>query len=102
MPGDCCRVSITCSTICDSICASVAAARRNEQVADHALAALVDEERVADDAAALDRGIAGQDFGVDVAQDHLRRTAIVPGEQAAPRLDFLVEQRSADRRMRSA
>ena len=36
----------------------IVAARRNEQVSDHAFAALVDEEGIAHDAAAFDRRVA--------------------------------------------
>ena len=68
------------------------AARRNEQVAHHTFAALIDEEGVSHDVAALDRRIARQNLGVHITQNHVRRVAIVPAKHAAPRLDFLVEQ----------
>ncbi len=64
----------------------------HEQVANYTLAAFVNEECVADDAAALDGGITRQNLGIHVAQDHLGRTAVVPGEQARPFPDLVLEQ----------
>jgi hypothetical protein len=65
-----------------------------EQVPDHSLAALVDEEGVSLDVAVLHCGIAREDLGVHVAQDHLRRAAVVPGQQARPYLGLGVQQRT--------
>jgi hypothetical protein len=48
------------------------------QVADHTLVTFVDEKRVAADAAAEDGSVTWQDLGIDVAQDHLRRSPVVP------------------------
>ena len=49
----------------------VHATRRHEQIANHTFGAFIDEEGVADDVAALDGGIAGKDFGIDVAENHV-------------------------------
>ena len=73
---------------------SVAATRRDKQVAHHPFAAFVDEERIANNAASLHRGVARQDLRIHVAQDHFRRAAIIPTQQAAPCLNFFVEQRA--------
>src|ERR1035441_1336701 len=54
-----------------SVAYRVADRFENEKVADDALALLVNKKGVAEDAAALDGGVAGKDFGVQVAQDHL-------------------------------
>ncbi len=67
-------------------------ARRDKKVAYYSFAAFIHKERIAYDAAPLDRGIARQNFGVHVTQNHLRRTAIVPGEEASPGFDFFVEK----------
>src|ERR1700722_231553 len=64
----------------------------DKKVADHALAALVDEERITKDFAAFDGGVAGKDFRIDVAQDHLRRAAVIPREQARPNLCLVLQQ----------
>ena len=57
------------------------AAVSDEQVANHALAAFIDEKRIAEDASTVDGGVAGQNLGIDVAQDHFRRPAVIPREQ---------------------
>src|ERR1051326_156302 len=64
------------------------------EIANHALAAFVDEKRVAEDAASIDGGVARQNFGVYVAQDHVSRTGAIPGKQASPELGLIVEQRT--------
>src|ERR1700685_555293 len=48
-----------------------ASAVRHEKIADHSFAAFIHEKAVAEDAAALDGGVSGKDFRVNVAQDHL-------------------------------
>src|SRR5262249_17323820 len=53
----------------------------DKQVADHSLALFVNEKRVAENVATLDRGITGQNFGVEVAENHFRRTGVVPREK---------------------
>src|SRR5579864_3628990 len=64
------------------------------EVADDALTSLVDKKGVAEDASALDGRIAGQDFGVDVAENHFRRAGVVPGKLVRPELRLIVEQRT--------
>src|ERR1039458_2972226 len=49
---------------------SVADRVADKEVADHALILLIYKEGVAKDAAALDGGVAGKDFGIHVAEDH--------------------------------
>src|SRR5579871_2280886 len=63
-----------------------------KQIADHSLAALVNEKRVPKDTAAVNRGIARKDLGVDVAQNHLRRAGVVPRQKLCPQPGFIVEQ----------
>src|ERR1700722_1085450 len=75
-----------------------AAAVRDKEIADHSLAAFIDEKRIAEDFPAVNGGIAGKDFRIDVAQNHLRRAAVVPGEQARPYLRFLFQKRTQIRR----
>src|SRR5437764_7614872 len=69
-------------------------ARADEQIADHALAALVDKERITEDFAAGDGRVTGQEFCVHVTEDHFRRTAVVPAQQLSPCADFVLEQRT--------
>src|SRR6266567_2027777 len=64
------------------------------EVANHTLAALVHEERVTEDAPAIHGRISWQDFRVDIPQNHLRRSGIVPQEQPRPDQCLLVEQRT--------
>src|SRR5258708_12766135 len=73
---------------------SVASRVADKEVADNALILLVDKEGVAEDAAPLDGGIAGENFRVHVAEDHLSGGGIVPGKGAAPHGDLLFHQRS--------
>ena len=56
----------------------------HEQIADHSFITFIDEKGVAEDLAPVDGSVAGQDLGIDVAQDHLCRAGVVPGEQARP------------------
>ena len=51
---------------------------RHKQIADHSLAAFIHEEAVTENAAALDGSVSRKDFGVDIAQNHLRRSVVVP------------------------
>src|ERR1700733_2360843 len=53
------------------------AAIRHEKIADHTLAAFVNEETIAKDTAPFDRGIPGKDFRVDITQDHLRGSVVI-------------------------
>src|SRR3954470_8759972 len=62
------------------------------QVADHSLAAFVYEEGIAENTPAIDCGITRKDFGIDIAEDHLRGTGIVPRKQARPELRLVIEQ----------
>src|SRR5580700_5251443 len=64
----------------------------HEKIAHHALAAFIHEKAVAEYAAAFDCGVSGKNFRVDVAQDHLRRPVVIPGEQTAPGPRLIVEQ----------
>src|SRR5579872_238851 len=64
------------------------------EIADDSFAAFIDEESVAEDAAAFDGGVTGKDFGIDVAQNHFRRTAVIPREQTRPQPSFAIEQGS--------
>src|ERR1700687_369908 len=73
---------------------SVADRVADKEVADDALALLVDKEGVAEDAAALDGGVPGEDFRVHVAEDHLGRDGVVPGEQASPHGNLIFQQRA--------
>src|SRR4029077_15750527 len=77
-----------------SVADRVADRLANEQIADDALILLIDKEGVAEDAAPLDGGIAREDFGVHVPEDHLRRGGVVPGKRAAPQGDLVFQQRS--------
>src|SRR6266849_5372830 len=73
---------------------SVADRVADKEVADNALVLLVHKEGVAEDAAPLDGGIAGENFRVHVAEDHLSGGGIVPGKRAAPHGDLLFQQRA--------
>src|ERR1700676_1717712 len=65
-----------------------------EEVTDNALILLVHKKGIPEDAAPLDGGIAGEDFGIHVPEDHLGRGGVVPGERASPHGDLLFQQRS--------
>jgi len=73
---------------------SILAVWSDEEVADDAFAALIDEEAVADEAASFDCGISGQNLRIHISQDHVGRAAIVPRKLLSPLLDFLVEEGS--------
>src|SRR5437764_3602146 len=64
------------------------------KVADYALGTFVHKERITKNAPALDGRIAGKDLGINVTENHLRRTAIVPGKQARPYLRLALKQRA--------
>src|ERR1700751_1041420 len=64
------------------------------KVANHALAALVNEKGITEDASALDGRITGQNLGVNVAKNHFRGAGVVPRELARPELRLVVEQRA--------
>src|SRR5271155_4576919 len=64
----------------------------DEKIADHSLAAFVNEKAVTEDAAALDGCISWKDLRVDIAQDHLRRSVVIPGKQAGPGPRLIVKQ----------
>ena len=65
----------------------------DEQVSDDAFILLVNEERVTEDAAALQGSVSGEDLGVHVAQDHLGGAGVVPGEKLGPNRNLIFEQR---------
>src|ERR1700674_3342689 len=77
-----------------SVADGVADKLANKEVADNTLVLLVDKKGVTEDAAPLDGGITGQNFGVHVPEDHLGRGGIVPGERAPPHGDLLFQQRA--------
>src|SRR5277367_2223390 len=56
----------------------------NEEISDNSLTAFINEKGVTENASALDRRIARQNFRVDVAQNHFRGSAVVPGEKPRP------------------
>src|SRR5262249_13376713 len=60
----------------------------------HTLAAFIDEESVAADSLVVDRGVAGQDFRIDITEDHLRRRPVVPRHHPGPELAFTLQQRA--------
>ena len=64
----------------------------DEKIAYHAFAAFVDEKGVAHDSSPLDRGVAWQYLGIDVTQNHLRRTGVVPGEHTRPFPHLVLQQ----------
>ena len=68
------------------------ASRRDKQIADHALAAFIDEEGISHHVAAFHCCITRQDLRIHVTQDHVRGVAVIPAKHAAPRLDLLIEQ----------
>src|SRR6266536_1304551 len=56
----------------------------DEEVADDAFGALVNEIAVSAHASALDGGIARKNARIGIAQDHLDRGPVVPVQQALP------------------
>ena len=80
----------------------IAALRRllgvHKQIADHAFAAFVHKEGVAQHALAFHRGVAWQNARIHVAQDHLRRAAVIPGKLPRPGVRFLIQQPAQVRR----
>ena len=69
-----------------------AASVADEQIADDSLALLINEKRIAENAAPLNRRVSGQDLGVHVAQDHLRRARVIPRQQPRPGGDLILQQ----------
>ena len=78
----------------DVVTVGTAGSIADKEVADDALALLVDKEGIAEDAAALNGGVAGKDLGVHVAEDHLGGGGVVPREQASPHGDLIFQQRA--------
>jgi hypothetical protein len=66
----------------------------DKEVADHALALLVNEKRVAEDPSAFDGRVTGKDLGIHVAKNHLGRTRVVPGKKTRPHGNLLLQQRA--------
>ena len=62
------------------------------KIADHALAAFIDKERVAANVAIFHGSISGQDFGIDIAENHLGGGPIVPGHHLRPQKGFALQQ----------
>ena len=87
MPGDCCKVSITWVSNLISTSAGIGktAAVGDVQIANHSFATFVDEKTVTENAATIDGRISGENFRIHIAQNHLRRTGVIPGKQARPR-----------------
>ena len=52
----------------------------------------VDKEGISKNLPAFDGCISRQDFRINVAQNHVGGTRVVPGEQARPDLGFIVQQ----------
>src|SRR5216683_2467609 len=65
----------------------------HEQVADHAFVVFVHEKRIPEDLATRNGGVSGKKFGVHVAENHLRRAAVVPAQQIRPHPYFVLQQR---------
>src|SRR5438067_9723807 len=66
----------------------------HEQITDHALSSLVNKKGIAGHAPILQSNVSRQNLGVDVAQDHVGGTLIVPGHGLRPKLAFAVQQRA--------
>src|SRR5262249_4781558 len=64
------------------------------EIADDAFAASIDKERVAADMAVFHGGVAGQDFRVDITQDHLGGRPVVPRHHLRPQKRLLLQQRT--------
>src|ERR1700677_3176963 len=71
-----------------------AAAVRHKQIANYSLAAFIDEKRITENAAALNGSVAWKNLRVHVTQNHLRRSAVIPREQARPHPRLVIEQRT--------
>src|ERR1700722_8906870 len=69
-----------------------AAAVGDEKIADHSLTSFIYEKAVAKNAAAIDGSISRKNFRVDIAQNHLGRSVVVPGKQAGPDMSLVVQQ----------
>jgi len=76
----------------------LAASVGDEKIANHSLAAFVYKKRIAENASAIEGRVARKNLGIDVAQNHVGGAAVIPGEQAGPEVDPLVEQRAQVRR----
>ncbi len=64
----------------------------DEKIADYALTVFVNEERVAENTTVRDRGVSRKKFCVHIAQNHLRRPAVIPAKQIPPHPDLVLEQ----------
>src|SRR5580658_3609692 len=69
-----------------------APAVRNKKISNNTLAAFVNKERIAENSSAIDGRITRQNLGVDVAQNHVGGSAVIPGEQARPYADLVLQQ----------
>src|SRR5208282_5781584 len=78
----------------DLVTVGTASSVAHEKISDDPLALLINKEGVAKNAAPLDGGVAGENLGVHVAQDHLGGGSVVPREQASPHGDLIFQQRS--------
>src|SRR5262249_45241025 len=63
------------------------------EIADHALATLVDKESVPADAVILYRGVSGQNLRIDVTENHLRGGTVIPGHHVRPQPALVLQQR---------
>src|SRR5712664_981242 len=79
-------------TFFDLVPVGTAGCVANKEVANNALVLLVDKKGVTEDAAPLDGGIAREDFGIHVPEDHLGRGGVVPGKRAAPHGDLIFQK----------
>src|SRR5581483_6769552 len=63
----------------------------HEEVADHAFIIFVNKERITENFAAGNGGIAWQKLGVYIAENHLHGAGVVPAEHGRPHLNFIVQ-----------
>src|SRR5450631_201280 len=78
----------------DLVPAGTAGSVADEEIADDALALLVNKKGIPKDAAAFDGSVPGENLGIHVAQNHLGRGAVVPGEEPPPHGDLIFQQRT--------
>src|ERR1044071_8573200 len=62
------------------------------KIADDAFAAFIDKKRVAANMPVFHGGIAGQDLGIDIAEDHLGRGSVVPRHHLRPQKGLSLQQ----------
>jgi hypothetical protein len=62
------------------------------QIADHALTAFIDKKRVTANVSIFHGGITGQDFGIDITEDHLGGRPVIPGHHLRPQKRLPLQQ----------